>query len=1204
MKIIDQNSAISAQEMALVPGSSLIDGRTEIDRLSFLSNFASVINFYNHDNTINGNWAPFLLKDPAFLLAHISKTKVEKIISTYQVTCNQIEPIVKKHRINRALFIGMNNLFDQLTTIFIRLERWTHYMQVTAIDYELKKYVLHQVKNTYSAYFWAIMAIREDLSLLPYGFKIKSVPYDQFNYFDELIWKQSRNKIPYWEVLSITHRVDENSSPLTVYTAIQKIGNELLNFLEAIVTYAAKEYETVKSEKGKYPDTLLLRTFVDLLGNYKDQLNEVSQKHLQFYYQDILKQSIQPAVADQALVFATLAKTDATFNLPAGTPFNAGVDAQKNPILFVNQTAVNLNPATITGAYTIAKLNDGGSSPFTALQAVSNPTSIQKDEDGKIKSWKFFGNQSTAIANPLHTGFIISSPLLLLREGERTVVLEFENIDFSPYFDKVAFYLSTQNGWLLVSKPTDAKLIANNTIQLKVHADAPEIEPFLKNPEKIAGPWPMLKMEFTVVEDLTALLQTISSIDLSVTVSGVKTFQLYNDFGSISSKNPYQPFGAIPLLNSNFIMGNNEIFSKQLSSFSLEIDWNNLPPSFLYYYLTYNKYLVGGLVKLPLLKRFTNWLFGKNQTANLRRYPFHNQCFTGDFKLLQDGDWKTFGMLATPTLNEGSTAAVPVTTTNATASVKEVLPSLFAIQDQSLTDKSYFSYLPVIDPPVTVVDPTVADPSIQNLTQFKYTDSSTSGFMKIVLSGNPYGFGSGIYSNVVAQVATYNSWLLYNSATIDELIPPANLPFAPKVTGLTANYGASAQLGVELKYPFQCYSYSPMATDPFVFNLKETSVSTSSVLASTASGNESTSTNDLLFAPNYNGFLFLEMNHLVPSDSLNFYFELTRDRVAQTQSESKAAYYYLNENGWHALTVVADETANFSCSGIVSLAVPEQIDQQDFMGKGKKYWFCIAADTSTTTFADVVFLQTNGFVVQRYGHPFLSKQLPSQSITKSQTAIPQIATIVQPFPSFGGKVEENTTQMNQRVSMRLKTKDRVVTSEDYFRTIKQQYPDVYYSKTIFDDQLKVSKVYLVKAYSNWQEANAFTPLLTACQLNEINQLLTAGASGLSPIQVANFEFNPVCITADLLIKQGYAWDGIKRTVNQALCLYLSPWIASDQPTITIDQGIDLASLITFIKNIPGVDEAKNVSWNYTNELNYGDGKLIVPCMEHHLNQLN
>ncbi|MFW0717712.1 contractile injection system tape measure protein [Pedobacter sp. N23S346] len=69
MKIIDQHTALAAQETALVPVSSLLDGRTEVDCLAFLSHFASLINFYDNDNNIHGNWTPFLLKDLAILLA-------------------------------------------------------------------------------------------------------------------------------------------------------------------------------------------------------------------------------------------------------------------------------------------------------------------------------------------------------------------------------------------------------------------------------------------------------------------------------------------------------------------------------------------------------------------------------------------------------------------------------------------------------------------------------------------------------------------------------------------------------------------------------------------------------------------------------------------------------------------------------------------------------------------------------------------------------------------------------------------------------------------------------------------------------------------------------------------------------------------------------------------------------------------------------
>ena len=66
MSLIDQNSAMISLEEALTPNPYLIDNRTEKDRLNFLVDFASLINFYDRSNTINGNWMPFLLKDPVF----------------------------------------------------------------------------------------------------------------------------------------------------------------------------------------------------------------------------------------------------------------------------------------------------------------------------------------------------------------------------------------------------------------------------------------------------------------------------------------------------------------------------------------------------------------------------------------------------------------------------------------------------------------------------------------------------------------------------------------------------------------------------------------------------------------------------------------------------------------------------------------------------------------------------------------------------------------------------------------------------------------------------------------------------------------------------------------------------------------------------------------------------------------------------------
>ena len=611
MEILDQNSALLAQEAALIPSPSLIDGRTEIDRLSFLTEFATVINFYDNENRLHGNWSPFLLKDPAILVAHISKTKIDQINSLFHNTCNQIELFVNSEKISKELVIGINHLFDQIITLFVRVERWTYYMQLTAVEYELKKYLIHQVKNTYGKFFWAILSLKDKLSHVPYRHRVKRVYYYLYDNFDPIIWKQSKDKSPYWDVLGLEHQVNETSSPLTIYTAIKNVGVDLLRFLEAVVLFAGKEYSTVKTIRGKYPDTLLIRTFVNLLDVYNDQINKISGNHLKFYYQDILKQNLKEAIADQVLLFADLAKTDSTFMLSAGTLFNGGLDAQKKPILFESLSNVNLNPAKINNVYAIGK--DKKSNNLTGIQQIVNPSVIQKNEDGKVKSWNFFGeaNQPIKPAELSPVGFVISSPLLLLREGTRTITIEFLSLEIPLDINHLNFYLSTENDWFQVDKTTNVS-ISNYTITITLNPSDPAISAYLKNPEKLDSNWPMLKIAFDEMNSLTPILNA-HSINLSVVVKGVKLVQLYNDFGTVSSKNPYQPFGPTPLLNSSFIMGSNEIFSKPISSFDIKIDWTNLPDDFYCYYEIYNKYLKGKLIYISWLNRFLNCLFGNKK---------------------------------------------------------------------------------------------------------------------------------------------------------------------------------------------------------------------------------------------------------------------------------------------------------------------------------------------------------------------------------------------------------------------------------------------------------------------------------------------------------------------------------------------------------------------------------------------------------------
>ncbi|MFZ0595375.1 MAG: hypothetical protein WAM46_00190, partial [Flavobacterium sp.] len=126
MILTDQNSAIKSLNEALVPNPHLIDGRTEQDWLHFLAEFSKLINFYNDKNKIEGNWNPFLLKDPVFLMAYISKTNYKNLHSSYKNSCSEIQRLIQNN--SNSPSNALNKLFDHITAVYKIIERWTHYL--------------------------------------------------------------------------------------------------------------------------------------------------------------------------------------------------------------------------------------------------------------------------------------------------------------------------------------------------------------------------------------------------------------------------------------------------------------------------------------------------------------------------------------------------------------------------------------------------------------------------------------------------------------------------------------------------------------------------------------------------------------------------------------------------------------------------------------------------------------------------------------------------------------------------------------------------------------------------------------------------------------------------------------------------------------------------------------------------------------------
>jgi len=1238
MKATAVHSIISSTEQTLLSTRPLIDGRTEADWLNQLAGIAALLNFYDDENKLKGNWQPFLLKDPVLLLAFISKTDYAKFHTAYVNVCLQLQADLKdKSFSNPVITEGFNHLFDLFTDLFLCIRQWVYYMQLAASEYALKTFVVHQVKETFSKYLWAIISLQQDLFLLYGGEGMEPVDQDQlslFGEYDEKIWKTNKDKSPYWNVLHINDDIPadfdiKDYTPADLFKFLKKTGDELFAFFQNIIHNAAQGLKELGTQKSKYPDTLLLRAFVDLLKIQQQQLNGIATRYFRFYYRDILKQKQLPAVPDHVFICAELAKKNSSFDLQAGTLFDAGLDLKNKPVSFVSLENTSLNAATISSVSTLARLTGVDKRSKLYLQNISNTDVVSTDENGQVRSWETFGITKELPAAIVNQAISFASPLLLLREGERliTLTLNFAAAALDEFQQGTSYYLSTAKSWLQVFpifSLEQATVQDQLVINFILDPSQPPVEPFLKNGKGLDSDglntaWPMLKIEFDSFADLSTA-PLITSLKIDVSVSGVRTFQLYNDYGALDTTKPYQPLGPSPLVSNSFIIGNNEIFSKPVELLLMELDWDILPDHFSDYYNAYNQLFLYKLQepekkqadakKISLLGRFTAWLsnlFKRSEqeqvnttakttgTSALVAQVFNNCCFTVNFGLLQQQQWNIIEV------NKLDDFCTPVNTGDHSVSLFSVI-SPWA----KTSSTSYFTY----EQKNQSVTTFIPDPGIQQ-TPLKFTGDSSSGFIRMSLTGPALGFGSTLYAAVVSNIALQNGWKLLKSGTNEPVFTnAANLPFVPKLKGFVAYYAASNEYNFDPAlddYPIQCFLYTPLGN----YNIYD----------STTSGKVAGLPLFKTFP--YFGNLYLGFENLIPGNAINLYFELAT-RSAASIPANKILFEYMGPKGWNELPVLADSTYQFNCSGIISVHVPADIINTSASMPGNNYWFHIAVNedpqltknngplqtfsNAPASYAQTVFLKTNAIRLKRLEtdcppeglQPFLA----AGSIKKSKTVIPQLISITQPFPSFGGKAQESESMMNLRVSSRLKTKDRAVTKEDYCRLIRHEFPAVCYSRIVLDTDSKTIHVFVLKGCDSITDPSAFIPFVNGCLITSIQQFLEKRAPAFFTIQVSNFQLRCLQVTAEVVIEIGYQPDGMKKTINDALNLYLSPWILGTGKQISLEDAVSETGLAAFIGSITGVSAVKAISfitWEYetagTTKFQ-ADESIIVSCMDH------
>ena len=95
------------------------------------------------------------------------------------------------------------------------------------------------------------------------------------------------------------------------------------------------------------PHFALLLTFLDLLGHARDQLNGLTERHLDYYYRDVLQMQPAPPEPDRAAVVFRLAPRVAQLRLPAGTGLEAGRDSSGVARIYRTERELLINLAEV-----------------------------------------------------------------------------------------------------------------------------------------------------------------------------------------------------------------------------------------------------------------------------------------------------------------------------------------------------------------------------------------------------------------------------------------------------------------------------------------------------------------------------------------------------------------------------------------------------------------------------------------------------------------------------------------------------------------------------------------------------------------------------------------------------------------------------------------------------------------------------------------
>ena len=1138
---------------ALHPDYFHLDERKTADFLKYMQELSKELVFFGPDDNPDGNWEDFLISDESFILADIASLDLADLEQKRSMAVQAFE----RHADPEAKQLAFTEIFDLVLALLEKTDRWYRQSSrfhrkreggileeelASAIDFQLRT-LLHK-----------LLAFDQQCAIIFPSWPGNTKRFEVFHG----IWRLTPQ-----EEASNMERPPDFEHPENALKQLLLIYRPVYLTVASIVAKAPDLLQqTVEKNDRHAPHIGLILAFLEVYGLVQRDLNQLTRRHLYFFYNHVLRQHPADRKLDRVYVLFSAAPEYQQIMLRAGTRLLAGQNPDGQNRFYALERDLVVSHARVTSLKTLFVSRDPNVDQYSRYRLVSglyaspvanSATGIGPESVDLKDGWPSLGEEQRYLGITERTmqdaqvGFAISSATLKLDSGEREITLEFvftttslaflqdllqdiaqkrgvhpEEVFHDIFEASLKVEYSGTKGWEPVEEYRF--LSPGNwqnqgfTLGFFLEPSAPGIAPYREEVHLSGYP-----IELPVVRVLLqgmdsnhpySFLQVLEleEIKINVHVAGLRNLAAHNLFGPLDVNQPVELFGPIPRRGAAFLVGHEELFCKPLHRLQIGWTYDALPVEtggLAAYYAGYGRGIRNDSFRVSL-SALSNFSWFPEQPADRQEFDL--------FDVQEDPPW------------------VPVRTFR-NIDLKKL---------QLKPDPNFLAPLEANTPSLL-----------------------PKGLLRFELTNPAIGFGFDIFPKIFAEAVAANA---QSKKPVREV---PNQPIAPRIKDIKISYEARSTLVFQ---PGRAYENTPDSGDVFMHITP---------FGSRRIFYEGKGTSNALVPVFMNeGELYIGISGVQLPQTVNLLFELTRSGKWEFGQTLYLQWHYLSFDEWKpfpAECILVDGTKGLIETGILSIELVEEMTMNNEILPGDSYWIKATIPEKAELLSRINRIFVHAAVAinasqVREAPDFTG--VPSFSIKAFEQPVPGIVEIQQPFPAFGGYPVESEEEYFVRVSESLRHKKRCITRWDFEHIALDQFKWLSQVKCIGGQELdglaEEGEVVIVAMPKVEQTDRFYEPKLSPGEIKEIEDHLKKYCSPFLRLVVRNPGYEYVRLKCRLRLESDAPGLALK-TLQQDILHFICPWFYARDVQASIGGAIKRAELIKFVQSRPYVGYVTGIS---------------------------